>query len=157
MKKIALLTLALITIVACKNNTKTENKSVTKEEKPFKELTEIPILDTGCYAYNKNGNNIKMEITKIDENVTGNLNIAYAEKDVNQGTFVGKLNGDKLIGTYTFNAEGKESSKEIAFLVKDNQLIEGYGELIENGTKFKDVNAIKYTSTMPLTKLDCDK
>jgi hypothetical protein len=28
------------------------------------------------------------------------------------------LNGDKLIGTYTFNAEGKESSREIAFLVK---------------------------------------
>ncbi|WP_052143808.1 hypothetical protein [Wocania ichthyoenteri] len=157
MKKIALLTLVLITIVACKNNTKTENESVTKEEKSVKELTKIPILDTGCYVYNKNGNNIKMEITKIDKNVTGNLNIAYAEKDANQGSFIGKLNDYKLIGTYTFHAEGKESSREIAFLVKDNQLIEGYGELIENGTKFKDVSTIKYTSSMPLTKVDCDK
>ncbi len=147
----------LLFCFACKNNTQTEDKSVTKEEKPVKESTDMPILDTGCYAYNENGNHIKMEITKIDENVTGNLNMAYAEKDANQGTFVGKLKGDKLIGIYTYHAEGKESSREIAFLVKDNRLIEGYGELNDNGTKFKDVNAIKYSSTMPLTKVDCDK
>lgn len=42
------------------------------------------------------------------------------------------------------------------FLVKDNQLIEGYGDLNEDGTKFKDVNSIKDTSTMPLTKVDCN-
>ena len=85
------------------------------------------------------------------------LNIEYAEKDANQGKFVGTLNGDKLIGTYTFNSEGTESSREMAFLIKDNQLIEGYGELNEDGTKFKDMNTIKYTSTMPLTKMECDK
>ena len=157
MKQIALVTLILVTIVACKNNTKTENESVTKEEKPIKESIEKSILDIGCYKYNSNGNTIKMEITKANGSVTGDLNIAYAEKGANQGTFIGKLNGNKLIGTYTFNSEGKKSSREIAFLIKENQLIEGYGELNENGTKFKDLNAIKYTSTMPLTKVDCEK
>ena len=157
MKKLALLTFALITIVACKNNTKTDNQTLIEEEKEIIETTLKPTLETGCYEYKGDGNNIQMEITEVGDNVKANLNIAYAEKDVNQGKFVSTLNGDKLIGTYTFNSEGTESSREMAFLVKDDQLIEGYGDLNEDGTKFKDVNTVKYTSTMPLTKVDCDK
>jgi uncharacterized protein YxeA len=157
MKKLALLMLVLVTIIACKNNTKTENQLVTKEENTEKETSNKPTLETGCYGYNSDGNQIKMEITEVNENVKGDLNIAYAEKDTNQGKFLGTLKGDKLIGTYTFNSEGTESAREMAFLVKDNQLIEGYGDLNEDGTKFKDVNSIKYTSTMPLNKVDCDK
>lgn len=157
MKKLALLSLALFTAVACKNNPKTENQSVTEQENPVKGSSEKPTLETGCYAYNSNGNTIKMEITEVSGEVSGDLNIAYSEKDANQGKFVGTLNGDKLIGTYTFNSERTESIREMAFLVKGNQLIEGYGELNENGTKFKDMNTIEYNSTMPLTKVECDK
>lgn len=148
MKASILLAVAILTLVGCKNTTKEENLE--------KETTNTPILETGCYAYKANGNSIKMEITKVSESITGNLNIFYAEKDANQGEFRGTLNGNKLIGTYTFNSEGTESSREIAFLVKNNQLIEGYGELNTSGTKFKDVNNIKYTSSMPLTKTDCN-
>ncbi|GGG60622.1 hypothetical protein [Bizionia arctica] len=157
MKKLALLTFALITIVACKNNTKTDNQTVIEEEKPVIKTSLKPTLETGCYNFKSESNNIQMEITEVNEKVMGILNIAYAEKDANQGKFVGTLNGDKLIGTYTFNSEGIESSREMAFLIKDDQLIEGYGDLNEDGTKFKDVNTVKYTSTMPLTKVDCDK
>lgn len=157
MKKLALLTFALITIVACKNDTKSDNQTEIAQENTSIEIAPKTTLKTGCYEYNSNGNNITMEITEVNDKVMANLNIAYAEKDVNQGKFVGTLNGDKLIGTYTFNSEGTESSREMAFLVKDDQLIEGYGDLNEDGTKFKDVNTVKYTSTMPLTKVDCDK
>lgn len=156
MKKLVLLTFALVTVVSCKNNTKTENQSVT-EENTVMEASQKSTLETGCYEYKSDDNNIKMKITEVNENVMGDLHISYAEKDDNQGKFVGMLNGNKLIGTYTFNSEGIKSSREIAFLVKDNQLIEGYGDLNEEGTKFKDVNTIKYTSTMPLTKVDCDR
>ena len=157
MKKFAILIFVFIAIVACKNNTKTDNETVIEEEKAEIETTVKPTLETGCYEYNNDGNNIKMEITEINEKVIGNLNIAYAEKDTNQGKFVGNIDGDKLIGIYTFNAEGKESSRELAFMIKDNQLIEGYGDLNEDGTKFKDVKTIQYVSTMPLTKVDCTK
>lgn len=115
-----------------------------------------PTLETGCYEYKDDGNTIKMEITESNKKVIGNLNISYAEKDANYGKFIGIIDGDKLIGVYTFSSEGKESSREKFFLVKDNQLIEGYGELTENGTEFKDVNNLSYTSTMPLKKVDCD-
>lgn len=157
MKKLALLTFAIVAMVACKNNTKTENQLATKDENTVEKSTEEGILETGCYRYSNDGNDIQIKITAVNENVTGNLKIAYSEKDANQGKFFGTLNGDKLIGTYTFNSEGKESSREVAFLVKDNQLFEGFGDLNQDGTKFKDVNSIKYTSTMPLTKVDCDK
>ena len=96
-----------------------------------------------------------MELTKVDEEVTGNLNSEYSGKDSNKGTFVGKLNGDKVVVTYTFNSEGKSSSREVAYQIKDNQLIEGYGDLEDNGTKFIDVNTIQCTSTTPLLKVDC--
>lgn len=157
MKKLALVALALFTIVACKNTTKTDNQSVTKEDNLVKETSKKPIIGISCYEYNDNGNHIKMEITKVSPKVIGNLNIAYAEKDSNYGIFVGNLKGNKLIGVYTFNAEGVESSREIAFIIKDDQLIEGYGELDEDGTKFKDINNIKYSSKMPLTKIECSK
>ena len=155
MKKTLFLTAIFFSLIACRNHTKLENQDVTKDENTLNGTSKAMTLEIGCYAYDSNGSIIKMEITQTNEVVLGNLNIAYAEKDANQGKFAGTLEGDKLIGTYTFQSEGTESTREIAFLVKNNQLIEGYGELIENGTKFKDVSTINYTSKMPLTRVDC--
>ena len=143
MKKLIIIFFALASVIACKNNSESETGQKS-------------ILEIGCYAYKNDGDEIKMEITEINDKITGNLDVFYAEKDANEGKFVGTLHGDKLIGVYTFNSEGITSSREMAFLVQDNQLIEGFGDLNEEGTKFKDVNSIKYTSTMPLTKVDCN-
>lgn len=133
---------AFVFTVACKNNSESG-------------VEQNSILEIGCYGYENDGDEIKMEITEINDKITGNLDIFYAEKDANQGKFVGTLQDDKLIGVYTFNSEGITSSRKMAFLVQDNQLIEGYGDLNEEATKFKDVNKIKYTSDMPLSKMDC--
>ncbi|KKN46648.1 hypothetical protein LCGC14_0671010 [marine sediment metagenome] len=84
-----------------------------------------------------------------------NLTYALAEKDKNTGTYKGEFNDGKLIGTYTFQSEGVESKRQVAFMLSDDQLIEGYGELNEDGSLFKDVNTVNYSSTMPLSKTDC--
>jgi len=34
---------------------------------------------------------------------------------------------------------------------------EGYGELKDQGTAFVDSDKLNFTSTMPLTKTDCDR
>lgn len=156
MKKMTFLALAFVTMIACKNNEKTESETVS-EEVVVEETVKAPMIETGCYEYNSNGNIIRMEIKEVNEKVTGDLNIAYDEKDANKGKFIGTLDGDKIIGTYTFMSEGTESTREIAFMVKDNQLVEGFGELNADGTKFKDASAIKYDSKMPLSKVDCTK
>lgn len=98
-----------------------------------------------------------MEITKGDNPVEGNLSCAFTEKDKNTGTFRGEFNEGKLVGNYTFQSERKESTRHVAFMRKDNQLVEDSGELNECGTMFKDVNSINYSSKMPLTKTDCNQ
>lgn len=112
-------------------------------------------LDKGCYVYNSNGSSISFEITETGDSIIGNLDYRLSGKDGNTGHFKGKLVGDKLIGAYTFMSEGSESTREVAFLVKGDQLIEGYGELVNDGSTFKNKDAVSYTSTMPLIKSDC--
>lgn len=157
MKKIFFLLFTTTVLLSCKNKTNEleHTETTANQEETSVEETKTSLLELGCYVYNQNGNSVTMEITAINDSIKGNLKIAYAEKDANDGTFTGTLKNDKFIGTYTFTSESTVSKREIAFLVKENKLIEGYGEMIDNGTKFKDNNAISYTSTMPLTKSDC--
>lgn len=156
MKKIILvLSLSLLVF-----NCKTKEKEQTEDSAP--EITEekieapSPALELGCYAYDANGNKISFEVTDVSDMVLGNLNYALKEKDANTGTFAGKLQDSVLIGKYTFASEGSESTREVAFLVKEDQLIEGYGELDETGTAFKDKDNLSFSSSMPLSKTDCD-
>ncbi|MBF03053.1 MAG: hypothetical protein CMP76_07120 [Flavobacterium sp.] len=161
MKKVTYLFMALTLFMSCKEKTEEETTTVAQpneeqiiEDDIASEATTVALLEKGCYTYNQNGNAIEMKITTIGDSVKGNLKIALAEKDGNEGTFAGTLQEDKLIGSYTFSSEGAVSKRDMAFLVKDNQLIEGYGEMIE-GITFKNVDQLTYSSTMPLTKGDC--
>ena len=153
MKKIIIILLMTISFSSCKKNTDektSDENNVVNHDEPTSTLA------IGCYAYNANNDNIIFEITSLENGVTGNLKYVLKEKDSNLGTFIGEINGENLIGTYSFMSEGIESKREVAFLIKDNQLIEGYGEMDENGTSFIEKTKISYTSTMPLTKTDCN-
>ena len=155
MKKLIIIPFLILAFASCTNSK--ENKA-SSEEKPSTAAKEKSsnLLHTGCYTYNANNNSIKFRVKEVGKKVKGDLSYALNGKDANTGTFTGTLKVNKLIGSYTFNSEGKKSTREVAFLVKNNRLIEGYGPLNETGTKFKDKEAIKYTSKMPLTKTGCD-
>ncbi len=153
------LILAFLTIglLSCnqRTNTKTEQlqaqeRSETTQEKPN------AILELGCYSYSDNLNTAIFKISNLEDSIVGKLTYAHDGKDINSGVFIGELIDDKLFGTYTFISEGEESKREIAFLIKNEQLIEGYGELNENGTGFLDKENITYASVTPMTKTDCD-
>ncbi|MCK0145348.1 hypothetical protein MWU78_06820 [Arenibacter sp. F26102] len=131
------------------NRSREDVNSTILEKAPSTELS------VGCYGYNDNGNLIVMDITEIKDSIKASLDISYNEKDANHGTFSGKLKGNKLIGTHTFSSEGMVSKRKMAFLLKDGQLIEGFGELNETGTDYKNIDNIQYTSKMPLLKMDC--
>ena len=156
MKNLMIVAVLAFSLSSCKNETKNvETTDGNAVETPM--ATTTPALELGCYAYNKDGNETVLDITSLDNGVKGNLNYSLAEKDSNTGTFDGKMVDDKLIGTYTFMSEGKESKREVAFMVKDNTLIEGYLDQNADGTGFADQTKINYTSTMPLAKTDCTK
>ncbi len=155
MKSVILTAFVVLALAGCKEK-KTDTKMTDEGETSVAEKKSV-VLQKGCYTYDADGNTVNFEITDTGNPVLGNLSYAYSGKDSNTGTFKGHLENDKLIGDYTFLSESVESTRQVAFQVKGDKLIEGYGELNEDGTTFKDSNAINYSSTTPLTKTDCNK
>lgn len=154
MKKLIVLSFVALTMLNCKNKEqKTENPNATAPE--VAKETATP-LDLGCYVFDDGKNKVSLEITENGKEIKGNLTYALAEKDKNSGNFTGELNEGILIVNYTFQSEGSESIRQVAFKVDGDKLIEGYGELNNEGTAFKDLKSINFTSTMPLTKTDCN-
>ena len=138
-------------LTSCKKESAVEtttDTTVTKE-------TKTEILKKECYTYNANGNKVEMQIQYNGNDVVGTLNYNLSEKDSNTGAFVGTLQNNILLLDYTFQAEGMESVRQVAFKLIDDKLVEGYGEMNEDGTQFLDVSKIEFTSTMPLDKFDC--
>lgn len=144
-----------LSMLNCKNK---EQKIETANTDPQEVIAEkTTSLNLGCYVFDDGKNIVSLEITENGEQIKGNLTYALSEKDKNSGKFTGKLKEGILIADYTFLSEGKESIRQVAFKTEGEKLIEGYGELNTEGTAFKDISNIQFTSTMPLTKMDCSK
>lgn len=156
MKNSLILVLSVVALFSCKNKEAEANRS--NLESTMEESTLVSgTLGTDCYAYEGNGSKISLQVTSIDDEVTGKLTYSLLEKDTNRGTFTGTFENNILLAEYTFLSEGIESTREVAFLLKDGQLIEGYGEIEVDGATatFKDEEALSFSSTMPLTKTEC--
>lgn len=132
-------------------------KEVTETPTTVTETPKAEAPKTECYSYDANGSKIEAQLHYTADSITGTLNYALAEKDKNTGTIKGKLENDILIAEYTFQSEGSESVRQVAFQVKDGKLIEGYGDLNQDGTRFKDVSQLKFDSKMPLVKGECNE
>lgn len=155
MKKVILMAAIGLFWISCKQAEEkpVDNETSTTEAEAVEEIK--PLLEAGCYIYEANDENITLKINAVGKSVSGELSYLLAEKDYNSGTFEGTLKGDTLVGTYDFHSEGGMGKREVAFIIKDGKLIEGYGELNEEGTTFKDPSQLHFTSTMPLQKTNC--
>ena len=155
MKKQILFSLVFVlTLIGCKKETEEETPEPTV---PVAEEPVPTVAKNECYSYKANGSDINMQIEFKGDDLSGTLNYFLAEKDGNAGTFTGKSENDILLLDYTFQSEGVQSTRQVAFKMQDGKLIEGYGEMNEDGTKFKDVSQLKFDSKMPLTKTACSK
>ena len=153
MRKVAFLIFTVCTFIACTeslNTSKPSTNELAQNEKKNKALKEQL---KGLYSYQGNRSSIIFEITETEDQVFGKLIYSIAEKDKNSGMFSGQLIGNKIIGDYVFQSEGKESTRQVAFALKDKQLIEGYGLMNERGDAFMDTSKIDYSSNMPLSKI----
>ncbi len=151
MKKIFLFAFAVILVTSCKKESETE-KIIPTEDKQSPTET---INQTVCYAYSKDGNIIEMQLQRNGAEASGTLTYALSEKDKNIGTFNGRIEDNVLLADYTFGSEGSTSTRQVAFRLENDRLIEGYGEMTDEGTQFKDASKLEYPSTMPLTKTVC--
>ncbi|WP_111307426.1 hypothetical protein [Confluentibacter sediminis] len=151
MKKLIILCLITSVFISCKNKSETDNTRETVDTN-----VPSPFLEVGCYAYKGHNNSIELKITEMNDMVAGYLNYHLAEKDANTGTFRGIVDDDVLLAEYTFQSEGTTSKREVIFKVINDELIEGYGEMDAEGTHFRNTDHVSFSSTMPLTKTDCN-
>lgn len=95
----------------------------------------------------------------VDNNlgtITGKMRYKNFEKDSSFGDLMGSKNGDTLKLSYTFQSEGSTSEREIYFLHKGENLIEGIGNQKMDGMKstYENPSQLKYEGHN-LKQVDC--
>lgn len=151
MKNLFFLTTIVFLQISCNSN---KTKS---EEKNSSEKVDVMIPKSGCYAFYSTKDTILLKVEVFPNVVTGILKYRISEKDKNEGTIKGKLEGNKLFADYTFFSEGRTSVREVAFLLNENEAIEGFGEMKDDNDKmsFKDKIAVNFTKGIKLTQINC--
>lgn len=155
MKKSVVFVFIFFGILSCKKN---DQETTPISSEPLTEGTKNKVLYENCYVYYSGGSKILLQFSKTEKGITGNLDYALSEKDANSGTFSGSMKGDTLVADYTFSSEGKISVREIVFLRKGDQFLEGFGDVVvkDNNTRFADKEKLQFNETMPLQKTDCN-
>ncbi|MCG7855706.1 META domain-containing protein [Flavihumibacter sp.] len=118
----------LILLIACQNNApdQKENKIVIDSA-----ISNLPLSSAYCYQKASNRDTVRLEYTMNGDSVNGFLSYNFYGKDKSKGTISGRMLGDTLLAMYTFFSEGMTSIREVIFLKKGNQMVEGYGEMKE--------------------------
>jgi hypothetical protein len=114
----------------------------------------VPVGD--CYLLLQGKDSVLMQVVVENQSAAGQLFYRFFEKDKSGGKLFGNLRGDTLIADYKFIAEGTESEREVAFLMKGDTLYEGFGEQqdAEGRMVFKDLKTLRFDGK-PMLKTDC--
>lgn len=100
-------------------------------EKPKKKTEKI--ISKDCFIAIYEGDTARMQISYLkDEKVKGELKIDYANDEINDGDFVGKLKGDTLFLDYHFaNVRNAKKSylNPLALLKRGDSLTMGIGQI----------------------------
>lgn len=146
------LTAAAVLMAACQGEKKEEKHADSTS------AGAAPVVkETQCYSSIQKRDTATLSLHITGTAATGELSYNIYEKDLNQGTFNGVVKGDTILADYTFNAEGTQSVRQVAFLKKGNQLIEGTAEVTEKDGKtvFKDPKSLKFDRQLVFEPADC--
>jgi hypothetical protein len=150
MKSFLYYSLICFTYDACTN--------ANREEKHTGEtIAQIDEPANSCYVGTSGKDSAILNINADGNKIGGTLSYKFYEKDSNQGSVNGTKNGDTLIADYTFTSEGQTSVRQVAFLQKENSLIEGYGDMEEKDGKmqFKSPAKLNFGNGFKLEKVPC--
>lgn|GEM_PF-338422 len=144
--------MALLALATACNNPKGTNVSLDVIDSLGSESTDT-IQKTSvklqpCYLATIGKDSAFLKITVSDSTkVSGELYYKFLEKDQTTGKINGVITSDTLTVDYTFMSEGVKSVREITFLVRDEQVIEGIGDYQEENGKmvYKSKALIDYT------------
>lgn len=89
--------------------------------------------------------------------ITGELSYDFYERDGNIGFIEGEVQGDTLIADYTFLSEGMVSVREVGFLLGEDQVIEGYGDVdeVDGRMVFWHKDSLDFSNGLVMSKVPC--
>ncbi|MBL7758612.1 MAG: hypothetical protein JNL59_14490 [Chitinophagaceae bacterium] len=157
MKKAGLFVSLLLLLAACnqQDSPAAETPSDTTS-KPGKLSTE-PVRD--CYAWIKGKDSIYFSLDLGTGIRNGRLVYAWAEKDRNEGVWKGTIDENVLAGWYTFNSEGRQSVRQVAWKVVGNSLWPASGPVKQQQDTFyfSDPVHLQFDSTQAWQQVPCDR
>ncbi len=159
MKKYILLGSLSLFLINC--NKKVETTAPAANADSLTDTTATVVDTLGAKSYCFMGATGKDSVfVSIDDNlgtVTGKMAYKNSEKDSSTGELTGFRSGDTLKLTYEFASEGTTSKRDIFFLQKDGNLMEGIGnQKDENGQmKYADETKVAYKDGQKLETADC--
>jgi hypothetical protein len=151
------LALLSLTLLSCNNQqgTSADTRDDTDPSKSAETKTMVP--GSTCYMGTSGNDVFRFKVDVYENLVTGDLDYLYSEKDQQTGIFQGRFSGDTLWADYTFESEGKMSSRPIVFLIKNDTAVEGYGDVteIEGRKRFKNSKELQFGKGLNLNKVTC--
>jgi len=139
----------LLALSSCNNNT---------DETVEEQKADSVIQTDFCYTGIINRDTVLLNVNITDTLVTGGLIYNFYEKDDNKGSLSGKMIGDTMIADYKFYSSGMESMRQVAFLKKDSEMIQGFGPMVEKAGKmvFVNTNEINFGKSIVLKSSVCE-
>ena len=165
MKNIILSAMAVFFILSCdKKSTEITDLESTATDSVVVPETNEPVesstLQT-CYVAVSGKDSVFVSLDDNLGTIIGKMRYKNFEKDSSFGDVSGTQNGDTLKLNYVFEAEGTTSDREIYFLRKDGNLIEGIGEHNVDADKdtYADAGKLKFEghTLKPVDCTDFDK
>ncbi|MGN6492947.1 MAG: hypothetical protein ACTHLE_13190 [Agriterribacter sp.] len=147
-----------VVLFACNSNKTVHDNATTADSSAAAATPAEPADNNLGYAYTNNKDSILLHLAIEGSKVTGDMVYSLFEKDKNTGTIDGEIKGDTIFANYTFMSEGVSSTREIAFLKKDNTLSEGFGEVEQqdNKTVFKNKSSLNFNQNIVLQQATCE-
>lgn len=133
------------------------SNKATSENKDTTESAQIMIPKSSCYALMSAEDTVLLKLEVFPNVVTGILKYHLSGKDKNEGTIEGRTDGNKIFADYTFSSEGITSVRQVAFLVSEGEVIEGFGEMKDQSGRMVFVNssAIDFSGGLELKEVNC--
>lgn len=113
--------------------------------------------DTTCYQAVNENDSIQLKLIVKGTAVTGSLTYHIMEKDKNTGTLLGEMKNDTIFASYHFLSEGTQSVREVAFLKKGNNLVQGFGPVEDKAgiVIFENRSVLVFDEVNSLVKVNC--
>ncbi len=112
-------------------------------------------IETKCFLATDSKDSLLLSYEDNLGTITGKMRYKNFQKDSSFGDISGLIDGDTLKLNYLFQSKGSTSSREVWFLKKENQLLEGIGKYNATGDTYADYKNIKFNDGRTLNTVDC--